>query len=102
MGFIDIYITNKNQKEADKIVNYLLKKKLIACANTYPIKSQYWWKGKIVKDNEVVALLKTRKENWTKIRDEVKKIHPYDIPCIMKNNVEANKDFEAWLKKETK
>lgn len=98
MGFIIIYITHKNIKEAKKVVSYLLKKKLIKCANFLPIKSSYWWKGKIENNNEIVTILKTKKENWKKVNLEVKKIHPYEIPCIMKLNVESNKEYESWIK----
>ncbi|MDA2921899.1 divalent-cation tolerance protein CutA [Patescibacteria group bacterium AH-259-L07] len=97
MGFIVIYITHKNEKEAKKVAHHLLTKKLIVCANLYPIKSLYWWKGEIQKDNEVVSLIKTKKENWERIKSEVKKIHPYEVPCIMKLDVSANKDYEDWI-----
>ncbi len=99
MGFIIVYVTHKNLKQAKKIASYLLKKKLIACANFFPIKSSYWWKRKIENSNEVVSIFKTKKQNWKKIKSEVQKIHPYDVPCIMKLNVEANKDYESWVTK---
>ena len=102
MSFIFVYITNPNKKVAKKISLHLLKKRIAACTNTFPIDSSYWWKGKIEKTKEVVLIVKTRKENFNKIKNEIKKIHPYSIPCIIKFNVEANKEYENWLKKETK
>ncbi len=102
MGFIIIYITHKNLKEAKKIVTHLLQKKLITCANFFPIKSSYWWKNKIENSNEIVTIIKTKKENWKKLKSEVKKIHPYETPCIIKFNVEANKDYELWINSEIK
>ncbi|MBI3290972.1 divalent-cation tolerance protein CutA [Candidatus Falkowbacteria bacterium] len=102
MSFITVYTTNKDLAEAKKIANVLLKKKLIACANFFPIKSMYWWRGKIQNDSEVISLLKTRKENWTKVRDAIKKMHSYKVPCIEKFFVSANKDYEDWVKKEVK
>lgn len=80
----------------------MLAKRLIACVNYFPIQSAYWWKGKIENSKEVVTLCKTRRENWKKVRDEVKKIHPYETPCIMKLEVEANEDYAKWIIKETK
>lgn len=96
-----IYITNPDRKTAKKIALRLLKKRLIACANIFPIESVYWWKGKIENAKEVVLILKT-KEKFNKIKNEVKKIHPYSIPCIIKFDVEANEEYENWLKRETK
>jgi periplasmic divalent cation tolerance protein len=102
MKFILIYVTHKNLKEAKKVAEHLLKKRLIACANFVPIESSYLWKGKIESGKEVVSLLKTKKENWLKVKKEVEKIHPYDIPCIIKLEVESNNPFAQWIKRETK
>jgi periplasmic divalent cation tolerance protein len=102
MKFIIIYITHPNLKTARKIADHLLRKKLIACVNYFPIESAYWWKGKVASEKEIVSILKTKKENWKKVRDEVEKIHPYKTPCIMKFDVESNEDYAKWIKKETK
>ena len=94
------YITCKDKKEAEKIAIYLLKKRLIACANILPIKSLYWWKGKIVNDRENVIIAKTNAKNFKKVVDEVKNIHSYEIPCILKIDAIANKEYQDWADKE--
>jgi len=100
MDFIFIYITTPNKKEAKKIARYLLKRRLIACANIFPINSLYWWKVKIVDDNEFVLIAKTIKNNFEKVKKEIEKIHSYKIPCIIKIPVSSNKKFFDWLKRE--
>ncbi|MFH0818274.1 MAG: divalent-cation tolerance protein CutA [Candidatus Micrarchaeota archaeon] len=102
MSFVLVYVTNRNLKDAEQLANHLPKKRLIACANFLPIKSSYWWKGKITDASEVVSILKTRNENWRKVREEIKKVHPYEVPCIMKLEVEANSEFEDWVNEESK
>lgn len=97
-----IYVTHKNKKAAKKVVAHLLEKRLIACANIYPIDSIYRWEGKVVSDSEYVTLLKTQKKNWKKLKAEVKKIHPYDVPCIIKIKAEANKAYANWIINETR
>lgn len=99
---ISIYITCRDEKEAIKISKHLLKKRLIACSNIFPIKSMYWWNKKIVNDNEIVILAKTTGKKFEKIKKEVEKIHSYDIPCILKFNVEANRKYHEWVRQETK
>ena len=99
--FILIYVTHKNLKEAKKIASVLLDKKLIACVNFFPIESSYFWKGKLENSNEYVSLLKTRKDNWNKVKEEIKRIHPYETPCILKLEVEANEEYESWINSET-
>jgi len=102
MSFIIIYVTHKDTNEAKKIGDHLLNKRLIACANYLPIEATYWWNSAVESDNEIVSLLKTRKENWEIVKNEIEKIHPYDIPCIIKIEVEANEKYEQWIKDETK
>ena len=92
------YITCKNKAEARKIANELLKRKLIACANIFPIDSIYRWKGKLESDKEVVLLAKTNKN----IEKEVKKLHSYECPCIIKINATANKEYTSWLNAQLK
>lgn len=96
------YITCKDNKEAGKIALHLLKKRLIACANIFPVKSMYWWNYKIVNDKEVVIIAKTSDKNFKKLENEIKKIHSYKIPCILKINATANKEYDDWAKKEMK
>lgn len=102
MKFIIIYITHANMKEAKKVAVALLKKKLIACVNYFPIESAYWWHGKVTNAKEIVSLVKTRKENWARVKKAVEAMHPYETPCIMKIEVESNKSYADWIEKETK
>jgi len=99
---ITIYVTCPTKKEAQKIATFLLKKHLIACATFFPIKSKFWWQGKIQSADEVVTLLTTKKQNWQKVRDEIKKMHSYQVPCIEKTEFEATKEYEDWIKNVTK
>lgn len=102
MSMTLLYITCKGEKEAKKISMHLLKKRLIACANIFPIKSMYWWKGKIVNDKENVIIAKTLEKNFKKVEYEVKRLHSYKIPCILKINTVSNKDYERWVNKEVR
>ena len=97
-----VYITCKNKKEAEQISLHLLRKRWIACANIFPIKSMYWWSKEIVNEKEHVIILKTNNKNFRKVETEVKKLHSYKIPCILKINAIANKEYEIWANKEMK
>ncbi|HCC06047.1 TPA: divalent-cation tolerance protein CutA [Candidatus Nomurabacteria bacterium] len=94
-------LARQNKEEADKVVNHLLEKRLIACANFSTIESRYWWKGGIENGEEIVTLLKTKKENFELVRDEILKIHPYEIPCILKLDAEVNESYGKWILNET-
>ncbi len=92
-----VYITFKNEKEADKIVSALVKDKLIACANFIPVKNMYVWKKKLVKGKEIVAVCKTKPALINGIHAKVKEMHSYEVPCILSWTVDANSSFEKWV-----
>lgn len=94
------YITCKDKKEAEKISRHLLKKRIIACSNILPANSLYWWNSKFVNEKECIIIAKTNNNNFGKVVAEVKKIHSYQIPCILKIGAVANKEYEKWANKE--
>ncbi len=99
---IFIYITCKNKKEAKKIGLFLVKKRLAACVNIFPlIKSIFRWQGKIEKKNEAVLIVKTIKNNFPKVEKEVKRLSGFTTPCILEIPItRGNKDYLKWLQKE--
>jgi len=102
MKFILIYTTHKNTEEAEKICSPLLKEKLIACVNYFPITSSFHWKGEIVTTSEITAILKTRIENWEKVKEYIESNHPYETPCVIKlAEVEANDSYSEWIQTES-
>lgn len=101
MWFIWIYTVCKDEVEAKSIWKNLLERKLIACYNLFPIQSSYWWKWNLENDNEVVLLSKTRKENWNFLNIEIEKLHSYELPCVMKIDLDANEKYENWINEET-
>ncbi|MFB6246358.1 MAG: divalent-cation tolerance protein CutA [Candidatus Pacearchaeota archaeon] len=87
--------------EARKICKHLLQKKLISCGNYFYVKTMSNWEKDVGEEDEVILLVKTREENWEAVREEVKKIHSYDVPCIIKLDGVANESYFSWLKDET-
>ena len=92
-----IYCPCKYDDEAREIARYLLKKKLIACANIFPINSLYTWKGKKIEQAETVLLCKTTKAQAKKAVAEIKKRHSYRCPAILVFPAKANEEFEKWV-----
>jgi len=97
MGFIAVYITHESEQAAKLLCDGLLEKKIIACANIFPITSAYWWSGTIAQEKEWVSIVKTTHKNWNMLEKEVMAQHPYEIPCIMKMEVSANEAYEKWI-----
>ena len=97
-----VYVVCKDKKEADKIAKSVVEKKLAACANIFPISSFYHWDNKLIEDNEFVLLLKTSKDNYEVLEEEIKKLHSYDLPAIININAKANDEYENWIAENTK
>jgi len=100
---IHVYIHYPNITIAKKISTILLKKKLAACINFIKQEDMYWWKGKIEKTKGIITLVATRKSNYKKIENIVKKLHPYETPCILELLIKnVLKKYRSWLYDETK
>ena len=95
---ITIYVTCSDSKEARKIAKHLLKEKLIACANVFPVESLYNWKGKLHDEKETALFCKAKKSDFTDVETAVKKLHSYEVPCIVAFDWTAsNKDYAKWV-----
>jgi len=90
--------TFPSKQSVTSIANQIVKKKLAACVNITNISSIYAWKGKIENQSEYLALFKTSKKNQSKLKKELQKLHPYDIPEIAEINVDSiNQSYLKWL-----
>jgi len=92
-----LYIPCSSMQEAEKISNSLLDEKLIACANIVESKSIYNWKGKRENSKEFLIFAKTSEEKSKKAESRVKELHSYEIPCIVKFQIEANSEYKKWV-----
>lgn len=96
-----LYTTHSSKEEAKKITELLLEAKLIACVNYFPIEACLIWNNIKTSENEVVALYKTSEKKWKDAEQIILKHHPYDVPCIIKIEAEANIEYEKWVESET-
>jgi periplasmic divalent cation tolerance protein len=88
------YTCFENHETAEKIVTLLLEKKLIVCANLFPVTSFYTWNGKICKEPECSAILKTTDKEL--LLKTLEKQHPYETPVIAFFPVDANASYLEW------
>ena len=98
MAFYMGYITHPDQATANRIGRCLVEEKLAACANVFSIRSHYWWQQTIESEDEWVSLVKTTSEKWKALEARVKELHPYEVPCIINWEVNANQAYEDWVK----
>lgn len=94
-----VFMTTSTKREAQKIVQSLLEKRLIACANVYgPVESHYWWQSKIEKAKEILVLMKSKQNLVPKLAQAVKEIHSYEVPEILAVPiVQGYQPYLKWL-----
>ena len=99
-----VYMTAKDEKEALVLSRALVERRLAACVNILgPIRSLYWWDGKVNDEREVAFLAKTRKALLPKLTSAVKELHSYECPCIVALPMAAGSaDFLSWIAAQTK
>jgi periplasmic divalent cation tolerance protein len=90
--------TYPDKKSVSKVANKLVKEKVAACVNITKISSVYSWEGKVENANEYLAIFKTTQKNKAKLKEQIKKTHPYKVPEIAEIDVtNINKPYLAWL-----
>ena len=92
-----LYTPCTDEQEATKIANALVKEKLAACANLFPIKSVFSWKKEVRSEEEFVLLVKTTDEKEKAAKERIIELHSYKVPCVLSFSVEANTDFASWI-----
>lgn len=94
-----VLTTFGSEDDAARVVRTLVEERLIACANLVPqARSIYRWKDGVADERETVALLKTRKQDWTALMSRLHELHPYQIPeCVAVRIAAGAPAYMAWL-----
>jgi periplasmic divalent cation tolerance protein len=101
-GYSMVYVTVKEMSEASKIARHLVEHRLIACANMFTISSVYPWWGKVEEGEEVAMIMKTRSSLVDEVIKEVRKVHTYEVPCIVSYKMEKGlQGYLDWIESET-
>lgn len=99
MSELFVYVTTESKEEARKIGARLVEERLVACVNIVDgIESMFWWKDKIEIANEALFVAKTTEENMDVVIETIKKMHSYEVPCIVSLPItNGNPDFLKWI-----
>ena len=97
-----IIVTTLCNKEeiANKIIDTLLEKKLIAGSQVTKVHSKYWWNNKLEECDEYKLEFRTKETIFNEIENEIKQIHDYEVAEISYYEIKnASKDFFDWIDK---
>ena len=87
MKIVLIQTTCSTKEEARKIAKVLIEEKLAACIQMFEIESFYNWNNEFCCDNETLLNIKTRKDNFEKIKSKILELHSYDLPEIIQLDI---------------
>ena len=100
-----IVVTTLCDKEeiANKIIDTLLEKKLIAGSQVSKVHSKYWWNNKLEACDEFKLEFRTKESKFSIIESEIKKIHDYEVAEISYFEIiNASEDFLNWIDENVK
>ncbi|HPN34111.1 MAG TPA: divalent-cation tolerance protein CutA [bacterium] len=102
-SYLIVLTSCASQEEAEKIVQKVLKARLIACANILPgVKSFFWWKGAITSAAECLVVMKTRKKYFKELSEWIQSAHSYKVPEIIAWSIdEGHHEYLDWMHEET-
>jgi periplasmic divalent cation tolerance protein len=102
MEYRSIYFTVRDEAEARLIGTTLVRERLAACINYFPVQSIFWWKGEVEESGENAVIAKTRAELAEKVVQRVKELHSYQIPVTVVWIIEkGDPDGFAWISEST-
>jgi periplasmic divalent cation tolerance protein len=103
MDIIVVYCTVPSKKIAKDITKVLMKHKLAACVSMIEnVKSIFSWDGELCEEKEILLMIKTRRENYGKVKLVIEDLHTYSVPEIIALPVvDCSEDYLKWLVKET-
>ncbi|HVL88133.1 MAG TPA: divalent-cation tolerance protein CutA [Candidatus Thermoplasmatota archaeon] len=98
-----LYTVAASEAEARRVASHLLKRRLVACVNAFPVSSRYWWKGKIESASEVAMVMKSTQGLVREVAKELRRVHSYDVPALVALPVaEGLGAYLDWVRGETR
>ncbi len=84
---------------AQRMCEQMVQAKLAACVNIAPAgQSIYMWKGKLCRETEHIAVIKTTDDHYPKLENYLQEQHPYELPEIISTPItRGSQDYLDWL-----
>ncbi len=96
---IVIFIAAAKRKEARRLADMLVSKRLAACVQIMPeMESVYHWQGTIERQREILLIAKTVSSKFAELEREVVALHSYETPEIVAFPLTAgSRPYLEWL-----
>lgn len=99
-----VLVTTPSAEVAAELARALVEARLAACGSVVPgLRSIYRWEGQVHDEVEALLVLKTTRDRFEALRDELLRRHPYEVPEVLALPVEAGAErYLAWVAGETR
>ena len=100
--YIQVVTAIDSEEAAQRIATSVVEARLAACVQVVgPIKSTYWWEGRVEIAKEWLCICKSRQTLYAELEAAIREAHSYEVPEILALPVVAgNTDYLAWLRSE--
>jgi len=93
-----IMSTFPSEKSVAELASKVVAGKLCACVNFIQIRSIYAWRGRMEDQKEFIALFKTTTKSAKRLKAEISRLHPYEVPEIVELKMEdVASQYLSWL-----
>lgn len=93
-----VVTTIDSDEAAREIARIALAARLAACAQIFPIRSLYSWKGEMREETEFLVQLKARVDDYDALAAEIRAVHGYEVPEILRIDIAAgDKSYLDWV-----
>lgn len=101
--FIEIHWTSGSLDEARRVSRFLVQERYVASAQIFPwIESVTMLDNQLETSQESKIVLKTREENFQKVKEVIEQNCNYEVPEIIWFKIEGgNSVYADWLKEST-
>lgn len=85
--------------DARALARTLVEARLAACVNIVErVRSVYRWEDRVAEDGEQLLLIKTTDMRVDALREELFRLHPYDVPEFVVLPIDSTSEaYGAWL-----
>lgn len=93
-----VYTTCADSGEAQKLGELMIREKIAACVDMWPIESMYMWDGKMADKKQTMMMITTHETKLQQVSDLISQNHSYSVPLIAGVDVmRVNPEYKAWV-----
>ncbi len=96
--YSSVLVTAPDLRAANEIGQLMVERGLAACVNIWEVLSIYRWQGNVKREPEAAMLFKVPTEGFESLRSEILKVHPYEVPCLVRYDIaEGHQPYLDWI-----